>query len=129
MGREDGHGASALPAAQVRSSVLPSADRIFTVISVSLSGRHACTLDALLTQIFPLSLRSMSQMLGLCATSAARSAPKRPRLAAADASVTCLASKFPGPRIVCALAGPSTVRMSPPWRVIFALSGRVLPGG
>src|SRR5215218_4083363 len=89
IGREDGHAVNALPAAQVRSSVLPSADRILTVIAVSLSGRQACTDEALLTQIFPLSLRSMSQMLGLCATSAARSAPKRPRLAAADASVTC----------------------------------------
>ena len=62
--------------------MLPSAERILTVTRASSSGRHACSLTRhWLTHIFPLSETSMSQMLGLCATSAARRAPNRPRLA------------------------------------------------
>src|SRR3982750_360074 len=129
MGRPAGQLVSALPAAQLSSWFFPSGVRIWTVAGPSLSGRHSCTFEPLLMQTLPPAPTSMSQMLGLCATSEARSAPKRPRWPAADASATCLASKSPGPRRVCALLGPMTVTTSPPTSEILALSGSVLPGG
>src|SRR4051794_21244979 len=64
-----GHGASALPAAHVSCCDLPSDDRISTVAAESVSGRHRCSLEASTTHTLPLWLTSMSQMLGLCATS------------------------------------------------------------
>src|SRR3954447_5129411 len=114
MGSAAGQAAEALPAAQLSSWLLPSAERIRILVALSVSGRHSCSLLALVTQILPLWVTSMSQMLGFLAISPARSAPKRPRVDAAEASASWPAAKLPGPRKVCALLGPSTVTTSPP---------------
>src|SRR5437660_4198224 len=67
IGSAAGHSADALPAAQSRSWLCPSAERSLSVTALSASGRHSFTLLASVTHTLPLCVTSMSQMLGLVA--------------------------------------------------------------
>ncbi len=88
IGSAAGQTADALPAGQVRSAGLPSAERmlIFTALSPRAATAGACSLrDAHLAALGHVDVPDARVL----ATSPARSAPKRPRCPAAEAIATC----------------------------------------